>query len=147
MDMRKDPRAQVAKRKPGYLDSAVVKKALKSLGGEVPPCPFRLLGGWVCMVRLEEKYQGGIQLIEPEYDPDREIQAIVVGVGPGWRPVTGEYEKPGKELNKPFIIPNDVKVGDVVQLVERAAKDTVFEYKGAKYYFIQSWRIHFKVDV
>ena len=109
---------------------------------KIPKSPFKAKDCFLVCKELKERTKiPGFEIFgTPEYSKDKEIDAIVLDVGPGYRIRGGQYPTcwDGQRVL------NQCRVGDIVHFLERAGNP--FPYQGETYYLVPEHVIYFAID-
>ena len=110
---------------------------------EVAESPFRPLDCFLVIEKVEKQEKTSWGFILPEedkYEKEREIIGLVLAAGPGY---LTEYGSGNKRVYGK-LVPNEIKRGDIVYFLERAARQT--EFDGKKYYLLESHLVYFTIS-
>jgi len=124
----------------GYLNNDIIEYAKNMVVGE---SPFRPLDCFLVIEKVEKEEKTNWGFILPEeqkYEKDREIIGIVLAAGPGWYTEYGS----GNKRVQGKLVPNEIKRGDIVYFLERAARQA--EHNGKKYYLLESHLVYFSIE-
>lgn len=123
----------------GHLNEYTYQAAFNE---EPPPSPFRPRDCYlVCKVLKERCAIPGFTIEgTPDYVKDREVDAVVLASGPGYRIRGGAhpYTYDGKRVL------NQCKRGDLVRFLERAGHPV--RWGGEDYILIEEHKLYFAVD-